>query len=341
MGRFQELIRKEIIFIRTTFKNILELKFATFVALIYIFDKLVAESGRYSIKDNKDLSLKEIVESFDGSLTASDRSILSILLNTPQSAVFLSATQLAKKADVHKSTVVRFANKLGFDGYPELLAQLRSQLHPNVKLDKRSQQRMESIEQGSNLNKLIQSEITALNAISASLSQRQIDAAAAHLAKAHRIHIVGRGSAGPLVMHFDRRLRRLGFQTNLALNLQRRDLAEKFMSFSGQDSVVFFAFQAPASLPTGYDGLIEHARQLGAKSIIISDSTGPTIRPRGDITLSVSRPDEGVMQLRTGPLLVCEALAMTLAHKNPERAITGLKELEGLRKNLLNGEGSL
>ena len=32
-------------------------------------------------------------------------------------------------------------------------------------------------------------------------SQRQIDAAAAHLAKAHRIHIVGRGSAGPLVMH--------------------------------------------------------------------------------------------------------------------------------------------
>ena len=42
-----------------------------------------------------------------------------------------------------------------------------------------------------------------------------------------------------------------------------------------------------------------------------------------------------------GPLLVCEALAMTLAHKNPERAITGLKELEGLRKNLLNGEGSL
>ena len=48
-----------------------------------------------------------------------------------------------------------------------------------------------------------------------------------------------------------------------------------------------------------------------------------------------------LMQLRTGPLLVCEALAMTLAHKNPERAITGLKELEGLRKNLLNGEGSL
>ena len=81
--------------------------------------------------------------------------------------------------------------------------------------------------------------------------------------------------------------------------------------------------------------------QTKDESIIISDSTGPTIRPRGDITLSVSRPDEGVMQLRTGPLLVCEALAMTLAHKNPERAITGLKELEGLRKNLLNGEGSL
>jgi DNA-binding MurR/RpiR family transcriptional regulator len=284
-------------------------------------------------------SLNAMVESYNGRLTGSDRAILAILLSTPKSAVFSSVAQLAELAGVHKSTVVRLANKLGFDGYPELRAKIRSEVHPEATLEKRSQQRLNSIEQGSNLNALIESEIAALNAISESLSQAQIDIAADHLANARTIHMVGRGSAGPLVMHLDRRLRRIGFQTNVAVNLQRRDLAEKFMALSEHDAVVFFAFQAPNSLPEGYDGLIKHVAEIGAKSIVVSDSTGPTIRPRADVLLSVCRPDEGVMQLRTGPIVVCEALAMTLAHKDPKRVVKGLEGLEGLRANLLTDKG--
>jgi len=91
----------------------------------------------------------------------------------------------------------------------------------------------------------------------------------------------------------------------------------------------------------GYEGLIAHAAGIGAKSIVISDSTGPTIRPRADVSLSVSRPDESVMQLRTGPIVVCEALAMTLAHKDPKRAVKGLEGLEALRANLLKDRGGV
>ena len=123
------------------------------------------------MKNNPPLSFKETVESYHGRLTGSDRAILSILMNEPRAAVFLSVAQMADKAEVNKSTVVRFAHKLGFEGYPELRAQIRSEIHPEASLDKRSQQRLESIEQGSNLTSLIESEIAALNAISESLSQ--------------------------------------------------------------------------------------------------------------------------------------------------------------------------
>jgi hypothetical protein len=37
---------------------------------------------------------------------------------------------------------------------------------------------------------------------------------------------------------------------------------------------------------------------------------------------------------------VCEALAMTLAHKNPKQAVKSLEELERLRDNLLNNKGN-
>jgi hypothetical protein len=45
------------------------------------------------------------------------------------------------------------------------------------------------------------------------------------------------------------------------------------------------------------------------------------------------------MQLRTGPIVVCEALAMTVAHKDPKRAVKGLEGLESLRANLLSDKG--
>jgi len=156
--------------------------------------------------------------------------------------------------------------------------------------------------------------------------------AAKVLANAGTVFIVGRGSAAPLVVHLERRLRRNAIRTEVALNLQWRDLAEHAIGLRHNDAIIIFAFQAPVSLPSGYEALIRHANRTGAKSIVISDATGPTLRPPPDQLLCVSRPDEGSLQLRTGPLLVTEAIAMALANINLDRALGGLGDLEKLRQ---------
>jgi hypothetical protein len=46
------------------------------------------------------------------------------------------------------------------------------------------------------------------------------------------------------------------------------------------------------------------------------------------------------MQLRSGPMLVCEALAMTLLHKKSESAVRGLETLEHLRANFFSTTAS-
>ena len=78
---------------------------------------------------------------------------------------------------------------------------------------------------------------------------------------------------------------------------------------------------------------------VGAKSIVISDATGHTLRPRLNKRLCVSRPDEGKLQLRTGPLLVTEAIAMTLAQLNQGQGLEGLGYLEELRQKRQSEEG--
>jgi len=285
-------------------------------------------------------SFESLINSFEGKLTDADQELISIILGEPSEAVYLSSAELASKATVHASTVVRLARKLGFDGFPEMRQKLRQDVEFKKNSSDKIRQRIDLIEKGSNLSDLIESEIAAIAAISNTVSQNQIDEVVNKIYKAKSIFIVGRGSAAPLMTHFERRLRRSGIQCRAALNLQRRDLAEQLIGIQKGDAIVVFGFQSINSLPSGYSSLIESAKSIGAHSIAIGDSTILTARPKPDIVLSVSRPKEGVMQLRSGPMLICEALAMTLLHKKSKKAVRGVESLEHLRANFLETDNN-
>ena len=285
-------------------------------------------------------SFESLINSFEGKLTDADQELIHIILGEPSEAVYLSSAELASKAAVHASTVVRLARKLGFDGFPEMRQKLRQDVEFKKNSSDKIRQRIDLIEKGSNLSDLIESEIAAIAAISNTVSQNQIDEVVNKIYKAKSIFIVGRGSAAPLMTHFERRLRRSGIQCRAALNLQRRDLAEQLIGIQKGDAIVVFGFQSINSLPSGYSSLIESAKSIGAYSIAIGDSTILTARPKPDIVLSVSRPKEGVMQLRSGPMLICEALAMTLLHKKSKKAVRGVESLEHLRANFLETDNN-
>jgi DNA-binding MurR/RpiR family transcriptional regulator len=285
-------------------------------------------------------SFESLINSFEGKLTDADQELIHIILGEPSEAVYLSSAELASKAAVHASTVVRLARKLGFDGFPDMRQKLRQDVEFKKNSSDKIRQRIDLIEKGSNLSDLIESEIAAIAAISNTVSQNQIDDVVNKIYKAKSIFIVGRGSAAPLMTHFERRLRRSGIQCRVALNLQRRDLAEQLIGIQKGDAIVVFGFQSINSLPSGYSSLIESAKSIGAYSIAIGDSTILTARPKPDLVLSVSRPKEGVMQLRSGPMLICEALAMTLLHKKSKKAVRGVESLEHLRANFLETDNN-
>jgi DNA-binding MurR/RpiR family transcriptional regulator len=283
-------------------------------------------------------NFQSIVEAYDGKLTDADRALIAIILGDPGGVVFQSASELAARAEVHASTVVRLSRKLGFDGYPDLRRKLRSEANTHYGPDERIRRRLEHLDRGSMLVELVESEIAALSAVPEALSQAQIDQAAAIIRAAPTTYLFGRGSAGPLLAHLDRRLRRGGFRTVVTANLQRREVVERLISLSEGDAVVAFAFQSPASLPAGFSAVIKHARAVGAKSVLISDSLGPTLRPRPDLLLSVSHPDEGELVMRSAQMLICEAIVLTLAQKDSAHAVGRLEALERLRAEFRDDE---
>src|ERR1700753_3428021 len=61
-------------------------------------------------------------------LSPAHRQIARFLVEHPDEAVYLTSSELAQRAQVSQPSVTRFAVAVGFSGYPELRAEVRSRV---------------------------------------------------------------------------------------------------------------------------------------------------------------------------------------------------------------------
>ena len=76
-----------------------------------------------------------IREAYAG-MSAGQQKVLEFFLSRRLEAVYLSAARIAEMVDVSHSTVVRTAQALGFDGFPEFQTALQEQLSPAPRQDR-------------------------------------------------------------------------------------------------------------------------------------------------------------------------------------------------------------
>lgn len=71
-------------------------------------------------------------------LSPSLRRLADFLLDSPIQAAFLTATELAHSLDIDPATVVRFAQKMDYPGYPQLQREIRDKVRLELLADRRS-----------------------------------------------------------------------------------------------------------------------------------------------------------------------------------------------------------
>jgi DNA-binding MurR/RpiR family transcriptional regulator len=96
-------------------------------------------------------SLTDLVAGAGGDLTPTERRLAEAVLAEPTLLAFGTVSDLASRVGTSRPSVVRFANKLGFDGYTQLQRLVRVDLsrrlaHPSVRI--RSDDKAESSARG-------------------------------------------------------------------------------------------------------------------------------------------------------------------------------------------------
>lgn len=276
------------------------------------------------------VSLVERISERGDRLTRADRQLLDVVLSHPTEAAFLGGGQVAARAGVHQATATKLAQKLGYDGYPHLREALQHELLQGATPAERVRRRLEHTGGESLLEALVADEAAALADLPRHVPAERLDAAAQLLLDARHAHLYGRGNAAVLTELLHRRLRRYGLRST-PLPSSGRDLAEALVGLGEDDVVVAFAFRrAPRHLGV----LLQRARAAGARSLLVTDTLGPTVAPAPDVVLAAPRGSGREFQSLTVPMAVTNALVLALARLAPDRTLAALDALRSLLDEL-------
>ncbi|MGO1174085.1 MAG: MurR/RpiR family transcriptional regulator [Actinomycetaceae bacterium] len=270
--------------------------------------------------------LRERLEAFDGRLTPADLAVLDVVLSQPGESSFLSASKVARRANVHVAAATRLAQKLGYDGYPELRQSLQSELLAGVGAADRMRNSLDQAHDEDIFTRLVAEEVTALLEAANAVDRRALQQAADRVLGARRILLSARGNAAPLAQMLERRFRRFGL-TAIRLGPSDRDLAEGLVGLSKHHVVVVVALRRRHH---SLVELLDVAREARAGTVLITDTVHTRLDRQPDVVLSAPRGEGREYQSLTVPMAVANALVLSVGQTGGERTMHALEQLDGL-----------
>ncbi|MFJ4029545.1 MurR/RpiR family transcriptional regulator [Paenarthrobacter sp. NPDC089989] len=267
------------------------------------------------------MRFSDALQSKAGSLTESDRRIGNTLLTTSFGAAGLTAAQLAAAANVHESTVVRFAQKLGYDGFPSLRAGLIADFERQVDMAGARSSRAKT-ERDPSLAAVVKAQIELLSDLPRIIEQSTIETAAEILWTAQRVLVIGRGLMGAPAVFMTRKLSLLGVAA-IHSDQGGGEAVERSALLAEGDAVLIYGFNEEyAALAP----LITTLRARGIRGILVTDQASLFEESLPEVVLPVPRrhSDHGVMAAIT---VVSYAIQFAMADQRPDRARTVSSEI--------------
>jgi DNA-binding MurR/RpiR family transcriptional regulator len=269
------------------------------------------------------------LERYLPSLTKSQQRIASYLLASYDEAAFFSAAEVADRLELSEATMARFAQAVGYEDYRELRRCLQALFRARATPASRLQHKLTELasSQGHVLTKVLAMELQYLAEASQSIDLADFDRAVELLLRGKRIFVFASGPSGILADLATWRFRRLGIPT-VAMTESGRHLLENLQLLRPEDVLLVAGFQ---HLTTELAAVLDHAQTIDCRSILLTDTLGPVLGCKADVTLAARRGPVSTFHSLTVPMSVLNALILAVAMARPEESLTALNRLQQLR----------
>lgn len=246
-------------------------------------------------------------------LQGQSSAVLTTIISQPSRASYATAAGLASLAGVNVATVTRTAQRLGFDGWPQLQRELRARYLSHLSAPEVAAQHAElAVGAGSPL----QRDVDALALVTRSPVVGQIATVAAAIGSARRTYVVADGSYAALALALTHNVRLAGYDIEDVLD-GGAAVANRVAAVGPSDVVVLISFwrlYKTALLAA------QGAHAAGARVFLLTDATSPDLADHVEQTLVVPAEGAAFFPSLTSGLAVLQAIVTELATLDPQRS---------------------
>lgn len=260
-------------------------------------------------------------------LSKGQKLIANYILEHYEKAVFLTAAKLGTIVGVSESTVVRFANELGYDGYPKFQEALEELVKSKLTAMQRLEVTTDRIDTKHVLRSVLQTDEEKIRYTIEHIDEEVFDNAVDKILEAKTIYILGVRSCAGLANF-------LGFYFNIIFSnvklINTNSISEMFEiihRIDKDDVVIGISFPRYSKRILK---VLEFARNRGTTVISITDSTISPIARYADYTLIGRSEMISFVDSLVAPLSIINALIVAISLKKKDEISTNLENLENI-----------
>ncbi|MGD8396953.1 MAG: MurR/RpiR family transcriptional regulator [Candidatus Eiseniibacteriota bacterium] len=259
------------------------------------------------------------------SLREAERKVARHVLASPERLLGQTVSDVAAASGVSEATVVRFARSVGYSGYQELkIAVARDQIEPLQALHEDIQL---SDDAGTVARKVIGSDIQTLKDTMSVLAPETLTEAAALLAAARHILVVGVGTSSPIVLTAYHRLFRLGLSVSCESDGHLQVMRAALLG--PEDVVLVISHSGSTKDPIE---TVRVARRAGSRVIAITQGARSPLAHEADVVLTTSSREtrfrSEALASRIAQVSIVDTLFVLLGLHAPRRTVEALRRVE-------------
>jgi DNA-binding MurR/RpiR family transcriptional regulator len=271
--------------------------------------------------------ISERIRSIYHTLSKGQKKIANAVLNEYEKVAYLTAARLGDLVGVSESTVVRFADELGFEGYSQfqLAVQelVRIKLTPNQRIEITKQR----IGRGDIIDNVMESDIGKIKHTLEGLDRQAFSDSVDAILGAKNIYIMGARSSEPIARLLSYNLSLIFDNVKLVVPTSSAEVFEQMYSVTSDDVVIAFSF--PRYSSKMING-VKFARQKEAKVVSFTDSIVSPIAEFSNCLLIAQSDMASFMDSLVAPLSIINAIIIEITSRREKEITERFEALEKL-----------
>ena len=282
------------------------------------------KDSKQEIKDSK--YLISHIQSQYTRFSKGQKLIAQYILKNYNKVAFMTACKLGEAVGVSESTVVRFANALGYSGYPKLQDALQEVIKNKLTTVQRVDMVKEFNDDSAILKKIVKSDMDNIKDTLEEIDEKAFEEAANRILKAKRIYIVGMRSSFTIAQY-------LGFYLGIILDsvhVIRTDMGDAFeqvVKINEDDVLIAISF--PRYSKKSYQ-IVSYAKEKGAHIVSLTDSPFAPVASFTDNLLLVKSNMVSFVDSLVPALSIANALIVSVGMKEKEDIKQHFDDLEAI-----------